>query len=369
MSARTVLHSQHVARGARMIEFGGWEMPVFYTSIADEHRTVRRAAGLFDIAHMGEIFVNGPGAAAFLRHALTSDPAALPKGRGQYACLCRPDGGTIDDLYVYRLDDARFLMIVKAARVAADWAWLTELQAAWRGEEAKLENASDRCAALALQGPKSEAIAEAFFPASAMKKNDIVSFSYRGVEVWAGRTGYTGESGFEFALPQDRAEALWDDLLVAGHPHCLQPAGLGARDTLRLEAGYPLYGHELNEDTSPIEAGLSFAVALDKGDFVGGDALRAQKAAGPSRRLIAFAMEGKGPPPREGYPLWLAGEAAPLGRVTSGSVSPTLGGAIGMGFVRAGAVKAGDSIEIEVRGRRFPATVRRRPLYRSPTPS
>jgi aminomethyltransferase len=377
MLKRTPLFSAHQRLGARLVEFGGWEMPVQYSSIVDEHLAVRRSGGLFDIAHMGEVTVQGPGALAFLNHLLTNDAARLAPGQGQYTLMCNERGGVIDDLYAYRVADQDFLLVINASRIDPDVAWMQQQLAAWpQRDQVRLENRSDALAAVALQGPRVRELIDTVFPgpftggakvakASELKKNEIVVTTYAGQPAWIGCTGYTGEDGFEIITPNGVIEAAWDHLLRAGHAHCLQPAGLGARDTLRTEVCYPLYGHELDENTTPIEAGVGFFVALDKGEFIGRATLAAQKANGTTRRCVAFKMTDKSAPPRPHYPIWSTGPAAAkVGEVTSGTQSPSLSVGIGLGYVPAELAKPGTPIEIEIRGRRSPAVIVAKPIFK-----
>ena len=376
---RTPLYAVHQRLGGKLIEFGGWEMPVQYTSITDEHLAVRKAAGLFDISHMGEVLVSGAGAEAFLNQTLTNDVRKLAPGQGQYTLLCNERGGVIDDLYAYRLAAQEYLLIINASRIEADVAWLARQLAAFAGRgEAKLENASDALGALAVQGPRVVEFIDGCFPGAStggtsvarvadLKKNQVASFSFAGDRVWVSRTGYTGEDGFEVVAPGQLIEAIWNQLLSAGQAHGLKPAGLGARDTLRTEVCYPLYGHELDEDTTPIEAGLGFFVALDKGESIGRSVLAEQKAKGPARRLVAFKMTDRSAPPRPHYAIWSTGPgAAKIGEVASGTQSPSLGIGVGMGYVPPGFAQAGTPIEIEIRGKRAPAIVVPKPIYRKP---
>ncbi len=338
MLKRTPLFAAHQKLGARIIEFGGWEMPVQYTSIMDEHLAVRRAAGLFDISHMGEVFVSGAGAEAFLNGLLTNDLRKLAVGQGQYTLMCRDNGGVIDDLYAYRLAPDQYLLIINASRIEVDVAWLEQQ---WRQAkdqaQVSLVNASDKTGAVAVQGPHVVEFIDACFAGPStggtavaritdLKKNQIGRFNLQGKEVWASRTGYTGEDGFEVVAPAHEIEGVWNRLLIAGKPHGLKPAGLGARDTLRTEVCYPLYGHELDEQTTPIEAGLGFFVALDgKADFHGRQVMLNQKNQGTSRKLVAFRMADKSAPPRPHYPIWSLGQhPARVGQVTSGTQSPSL---------------------------------------------
>ena len=374
---RTPLYAAHQRLGGKLIEFGGWEMPVQYTGIVEEHRAVRQGGGLFDISHMGEIRVRGPGAEAFLNWTLTNDLRKLAAGQGQYTLLCNERGGVIDDLYAYHLAPWEYLLIINASRIEADVAWLEAQQARFpRRDDLTLENASDATGALAVQGPRVVEFLEHCFPGpssggasvarvTALKKNQVAGFNHAGARIWISRTGYTGEDGFEVIAPGTLIEEIWNQLLAAGFKHGLKPAGLGARDTLRTEMCYPLYGHELDENTTPLEAGLGFFVALDKEDFIGRTALAGQKANGPARKLVAFKMTGKSAPPRPHYALWTTGPgAAKVGTVTSGTQSPSLGIGIGMGYVPPACAVPDTPLEIEIRGQRAPAVVVPKPIYR-----
>ncbi len=382
MLKRTPLFAAHQKLGGKLIEFGGWEMPVQYSSIVDEHLCVRRAAGSFDISHMGEVLVTGPEAAAFLNATLTNDLNKLVIGQGQYTLLCNERGGVIDDLYAYRIGPAEYLLIVNASRIEADVEWLTaRLQPflhAHRAGTAVIENVSDRMGAVAVQGPRVKEFIDQCFAGSStagtgaarptdLIKNQIAQFAFDGKPVWVGRTGYTGEDGFEIVAPAQVIEPVWTKVLAIGHIGCLQPCGLGARDTLRTEVCYPLYGHELDENTTPIEAGLGFSVALDKGDFIGRSVLAGQKANGVSKRCVAFRMTGKSAPPRPHYPIRSAGAGAvKIGDVVSGTQSPSLGIGIGMGYVPPEFAKPGTALDIEIRGRCSPAMIVAKPIYQKP---
>jgi len=379
MSKRTPLYAAHEKLGARLVEFGGWEMPVHYTSIMDEHEAVRSGAGVFDISHMGEIQVGGTGAEEFLNYVLTNDVRKLAEGDAQYTLMCNERGGVIDDLYLYRLARDEFLLIVNASRIDADWDWL---QGQYDRSEVRggidLTNVSAELGAIAIQGPRVVEFMDGCIPdgsigakmvdkATSLKKNELGVFVFNGTSVYVARTGYTGEDGFEVVAPAAAIETIWERVLSVGKAHGLRPAGLGARDTLRTEACYPLYGHELNETTTPIEAGVGFFVALDKGDFLGRAVLAEQKASGAARKSVAFKSTGKGAPPRQGYPILAGGSAGErIGEVTSGTQSPTLGCGIGLGYVPPGLSKPGMEIEIEVRGKRVPAVIVRKPIYRRP---
>ncbi len=377
MLQRTPLFAAHQRLGARLIDFGGWEMPVQYTGIVDEHLAVRSAGGLFDISHMGEFIVSGPGAEAFLNHTLTNDLRRLASGQGQYSVLCNERGGTVDDLYVYRTKDHEYLLIVNASRIAADWEWLqNQVDHAPTPDGFKLRDASAEFGAVAVQGPRVAEFLNRVVPGGSiggtlaahvtdLRKNQIGGFVFRGVSLLVARTGYTGEDGFEIVAPAKHIEAVWSALLETGAAFDLKPAGLGARDTLRTEMCYPLYGHELNETTTPLEAGIGFCVALDKGDFIGRSVLAEQKAQGVARKCVAFRMTEKSAPPRPGYAIWSAeGEAEPLGQVVSGTQSPSLGVGIGLGYVPAVKAAPETAIAIEIRGRRFPAKIVAKPIFR-----
>jgi aminomethyltransferase len=379
MLKRTPLFEIHQKLGGRLVEFGGWEMPVQYTSIMDEHQAVRSAAGMFDIAHMGEVLVTGGGAEEFLNRTLTNDVRKLVPGLGQYTLMCNESGGVIDDLYAYRFADTEYLLIINASRIEPDLGWLQRQLAAFpKRDLVELHNVSDQTAAVAVQGPRViEFIDQCFSGGSTggavvsrpseLRKNQIAQFQFSGFPAWIGRTGYTGEEGFEIIAPAEIIASIWSTIMAVGQPFGLRAAGLGARDTLRTEVCYPLYGHELDEQTTPIEAGLGFFVALDKGEFVGRTALAEQKAGGVGKKLVAFKMTDKSAPPRPHYPIWSTGpEAALIGEVVSGTQSPSLGIGVGMGYVKSEFAKAQHPIEIEIRGQRAPAMIVPKPLYRKP---
>jgi len=367
---RTALFETHTALGARMVGFGGWEMPVLYSGISQEHHAVRQAAGLFDISHMGEFQFDGPDAIEFLNQLLTNDLAKLSTGQGQYTLLCQDDGGVIDDLYAYRLGDTRYLLIVNASRLEVDWMWIkAQHNSRHKSLQLEMTDLSGDLAAMALQGPKAAEIIANVFPAAVeLLKNQITELDFGRATAWVSRTGYTGEDGFELVVPNNQAAALWAQLTSLGQALGLVPAGLGARDTLRTEAGYSLYGHELTAATTPIEAALGWAVALDKPSFTGRETLAAQKQDGVSRRCVAFKMTGKSAPPRAQYKIFSAdGTDREIGEVTSGTQSPSLGCGIGLGYVESAHAKSGTNIEIEIRNRRFPAQIVRRPIFKKPS--
>ena len=376
MLKRTPLFAAHQKLGGKLIEFGGWEMPVHYTSITDEHLAVRNAAGIFDISHMGEVTVSGTAATEFLNHVLTNDIRKLTPGLGQYTLMCNERGGVIDDLYAYCFADGVYFLVINASRIEADVAWLQARAAEFpQRDQLRLTDASHNYAAVAVQGPRvKEFIADCLPDASVsalrvarvtdLKKNEIGGFPFANGSVLVSRTGYTGEDGFEIVGSDEAIAQLWDMVLAKGQAFGVKPCGLGARDTLRTEVCYPLYGHELNEDTTPIEAGVGFFVALDKGEFIGRSVLAEQKASGVKRKCVAFKMAEKSAPPRPGYAIWAGG--AKVGEVVSGTQSPSLGLGIGMGYVPPEWAKAGTAVEIEIRSKRSPAVVVPKPIYRKP---
>lgn len=361
---RTPLHELHVELGARLVPFAGYEMPVRYASIIEEHRTVRGAVGLFDLSHMGELEIRGDEAVAFLRYALVSDPGALAIGQAQYSMACDADGGIIDDLIVYRRSDDVFWIVCNASNRDAVLAQLTALLE--RGDfGATLEDRSDRTALLAPQGPHAAALLATL---TELDLDEIGNYrsadgSVAGVECLVARTGYTGEDGFELFCDARRAPDLWRALISAGEAHGLRPCGLGARDTLRLEAGMPLYGNELDRETNPFEVNLGRVVKLEKGEFIGRAALQAVQQAGPRRRLIGLQMIDNAIP-RAGYEVRSEGNA--VGRVTSGTASPTLGIPIAMALVPAGLAGIGSTFEVVVRERPYRAEQVKLPFYKRP---
>jgi len=356
----TPLRDVHVKAGARMVPFGGWEMPVQYTGIVEEHRTVRGAVGLFDISHMGEFEVEGREALAIVQRLCTNDAAALAVGQVQYSLLCQPDGGIVDDLTLYRLGADRFMLTVNASNIDEDWAWVT----AHGGGDARWSDVSAATALLAVQGPKAEGLVQRLADA------DVTRLPYyhfargavAGVPTLISRTGYTGEDGFELYVDAARAVRLWDALLDAGGADGIRPIGLGARDTLRLEMKFALYGNDIDETTNPLEAGLGWVVTPAKGEFIGRRAIEALRVLGPARKLVGFQMIEPSVP-RHGYTLRAGG--TPVGVVTSGSFGPSVERYIGMGYVSTARAAVGTDIEVEIRGASKPARVVRTPFYPS----
>ncbi len=361
-SRTTPLHRVHTGLGASFTDFAGWQMPVRYSSELAEHGAVRGAAGLFDLTHMGEIELTGPGAGSALDHALVGRPSAIGVGRARYSMICAEDGGIIDDLVVYRLDDEHYLVVANAGNVAAV---APEIAARAEGYDVTVRDTSADWALLAVQGPESAAIVAELteLDVPALRYYAIDAGTLAGIGVLLARTGYTGEDGFEvYCRPADAA-AVWAALQQAGEPRGLVPAGLACRDTLRLEAGMPLYGHELTRDTTPYEANLGRVVALDKPDgFVGRDALARSKETGPARVLVGLVSTGRRSP-RAGYPVVDPATGAEVGEVTSGAPSPTLGKPIAMAYVPPYLATPGARVAVSLRRTLETADVVDLPFY------
>ena len=356
---RIPLHDVHVALGAKIVPFAGFEMPVQYpTGITAEHKAVREKAGLFDVSHMGEFMVRGPQAVEFVNYVTTNDVTALAPGQAQYSTILREDGTIVDDCLVYRAGD-RVLMVVNGSNIEKDFAHISQ----YIGDfDATLEDLSDTIALLALQGPDAARILQQHTSTdlSKIKYYEFTTGTVAGVDkVYISRTGYTGEDGFELYLPAEHARTIWMALTASGE---VIPAGLGARDSLRLEMGMALYGNDLDDTTTPLEASLGWLVKMKKGDFVGRDALVKQKERGLERKLVGFTTEERSFP-RHGYPVFANGK--PSGEVRSGTLSPTLGIPIGTAYVPLESAAEGSPLEIEIRGKRIPATVQKMPFYKT----
>jgi aminomethyltransferase len=356
---RTPLHDAHVRAGARMVPFAGWDMPVQYEGVRQEHIAVRTGVGLFDVSHMGEIETRGPRADEFLRHLLTNDIAKVGPGGAQYSLLCRDDGGVLDDLFTYRFapegGEEGFLTVVNASNAESDFDWFRRQADSWEGVE--VVDRSPDYAMLALQGPTAlDALAGVLDEGAAPERFHHAEAVVAGVPALVCRTGYTGEDGVELLLDPDAAPPVWDALVERG----ARPAGLGARDTLRLEVCYPLYGNDLTTDRTPIEAGLKWACALDN-DFVGAERIRAQVEQGTDEKLVPFVFTGPGIP-RQGLEVRHDGER--VGSVTSGTLSPCLDVGIGMAYVAADLTEPGTDLIVDVRGKERPARVSSKPLYK-----
>lgn len=356
---RTPLYKVHRALGARMIEFGGWQMPVQYTGILAEHRAVRAQVGLFDLSHMGEIEIAGPLAYAVCQELFVTDIARIRIMQAQYSVMCFADGGIVDDVIIYRLAEERYLVCVNAANRTTDYEWMVEYN---RGR-AEVTNRSDEYALVALQGPQAQTVLSQLTPhdLSSIRRYWAAQGEVAGVPTLLARTGYTGEDGFELFVPAERAEHIWQACDEAGRKSNLVPVGLGARDTLRLEAGYLLYGNDIDARTTPLEAGLQRLVHFGAGPFIGSEALRKQQTDGIEKHLVGIKMEGTGIP-RHGYTIWSGDQE--VGVVTSGTQSPMLGVGIALGYVSPSCIDSGTPLSVAIRNRHIPATVVKTPFYR-----
>jgi len=356
---QTPLHAAHLRHQGKMVPFAGFEMPVQYpTGIRTEHAAVREAAGLFDVSHMGEFEIEGPDALALIQRVTINDASKVEVGQAQYSAMVNEDGFVLDDLIIYRFED-RWWMVVNAANRTKDLAWVIHHA---EDMDVQVTDRSDEIALLALQGPKARAILAGLTP---LDLDEVGYYRFAegevaGVSGVVSATGYTGEDGFELYMPAAEAESLWDALIDAGSEHGLIPAGLGARDTLRLEVGYALYGNDLDESHTPLESALGWITKLDKGEFVGREALAAQKERGVEQRLVGLRLTERGIP-RPGYSILVDGE--PTGVVTSGTMSPSLGEGIALGYVPVSHAKAGSEIAVDIRGRAIPGVVQRPPFY------
>ena len=352
---RTTLFDCHLEAGAKMVDFAGWEMPIEYTGIRKEHEAVRQSAGLFDLSHMGELYVSGPSALAYLQGLFSNDLSKIEVGRAQYGCMCNPQGRVLDDMIIYQLEAERYLVVMNASNREKIVAWMQQQ----RTEGVMLDDRSMSTALIAIQGPRAQELLQPFASVDleGIRYYGCQPGSVGGIEGLISRTGYTGEDGFELYLPWDQAATVWRQLIALPE---VEPIGLGARDTLRLESGYALYGHELSEDITPLDASLGWVVKLDK-EFVGRDSLRDYKAAGVQRCLVGLEMEGR-TIPREGYLLFHQGRQ--VGRVTSGTFSPSLKKGIALGSVETAVRAEGTQIEVEIRGRHERAKVTRLPFVR-----
>lgn len=360
----TPLAQAHKKLGARMVDFAGWNMPVQYKSIIQEHMAVRTKVGIFDVSHMGEFIVSGADAGAFVQYVVANDCQKLDKpNMALYTQFVQPDGGTVDDLIVYRRQQD-WLLVVNASNIDKDWQWINSHLGKF--PQVKLENISDQTGLLALQGPHAVSL---WSDLAGAQVKDMPSFTYgeatvNGIKVSFGRTGYTGEDGFEIFVPAAQAEALWTTILERGQTYGIEPCGLGARDTLRLEAALPLYGHELDDQTSPIEAGLGWSVKVDKGDFLGREVLTQQKNGGLTKQCVCLRAEGKALP-RQGYDVLADGK--PIGKVSSGSQGIFVGYPIAFAFVPPQYAKKGTQLTISIRDTSVPAQVVARPFFKRKT--
>ncbi|MEO5928416.1 MAG: glycine cleavage system aminomethyltransferase GcvT [Candidatus Kapaibacterium sp.] len=358
---RTALYDVHVALGAKIVPFAGFEMPVLYKGIIAEHTAVRERVGIFDVSHMGEVTVKGPRALDFIQKITINDASVLTDGGAQYSAMCLPNGGIIDDLLVYRRAENDYLLVINASNIGKDFAWMEENAI----DGAELRNVSDDYSLLAVQGPKAIETLKKLTDTDldAIEYYHFVDGKVAGIDAIISRTGYTGEVGFELYLSSEKepSETVWNAVMEAGAEFGIEPTGLGARDTLRLEMAYCLYGNDIDETTNPIEAGLGWITKANKGEFNGKDAIVAVKEAKPPRKLVGFEMNERAVP-RGHYKI--AAEGREIGEVTSGTSSPTLGKGIGMGYVESAYSKPGTAISIIIRDKEVPATVVKPPFVK-----
>lgn len=373
MLKSTALLEEHKKLGGRLIDFGGWELPVQYSGVIDEHLTCRNSVGLFDVSHMGEFHVEGQDAEGFLNYLVSNNVAKLANGQAQYTVMCMENGGIVDDLVIYKRSSQRFLVVVNASNTDKDFAHVLDVKQKYEKKngkvlDLKVTNESTRYTQIAIQGREAVKILSELTSADLKSiknywfvENDMMD----NIPAVIARTGYTGEDGFEVYVPWEKGPAVWRAFLEKGSPFGIKPCGLGARDTLRLEMKYPLYGNELSSETNPLEAGLSWVVKLDKGNFVGREALIKAKEAGLQRHLVGMRLLERGIA-RHGYPIYDASGAKLIGEVTSGTQSPCLKESIAIGYVRVDESKLGTKINVEIRGTKVPAEVIPTPFYKRP---
>jgi aminomethyltransferase len=363
---RTPLYDAHRAAGAKLVDFAGWDMPIQYSGVVDEYQTVRSRAGLFDVSHMGRIGITGRGSSAFLQRITTNDLSKLPAGRSHYSMVCNERGGIKDDVFIYAVTPEEYLVCVNASNREKILAWMQGRKSA--AEDCSVNDRSQELAQLALQGPDSREMLAALDieGLAALRARHVLQSKLFGESALISRTGYTGELGYELYLPAHLAQRVWNHLMDAGRPKGLKPAGLGSRDLLRLEMGYLLYGNDIDEETTPLEAGADWVVHLNKGDFIGRDALLRQQAAGPERRLAAFELLEKAVPRHGCLILRPEAQEKAAGVVTSGNFSPLLQKGIGLGYVPPALSGPGTRLHIDIRGKLLPAAVVKAPFYRKP---
>ena len=358
MMRRTALYEEHLALDGRMVDFAGWELPVLYSSIIEEHAATRTGAGLFDVSHMGEIIVNGPGAKSFLRRMIPTRVDKLAPSRSMYTCLCREDGGVVDDIFIFMISESEFYIVVNAATIEKDLKWMR----AHASNDVEIVDVSAETSKIDLQGPASLDILTRVLAderAGRLERFEFFHAEHRAARLMVSRTGYTGENGYELFVPNDAAVSLWRELIEAGGEYGIKPAGLGARDMLRLEAAYSLYGHELSDTITPVEAGLNWLIT-SADDYIGRRVLVEQKEKGAPRTIICFELEGRGVP-REHCPVLKNG--VEIGMSTSGGFSPILKKGIGMALVKAGTLAVGDAFSLLIRDNPVPARAVKRPFY------
>ena len=349
---KTCLYDKHVALGALISPFGGFEMPIQYTNIVDEHQAVRQACGVFDVSHMGEVLISGPDAERYVNHIFTNDVREMPVGKILYGMMCYENGGVVDDLLVYKMDTDCFFLVINASNIAKDWVWIQE-QA--KGYEVTLNHQSDYYGELAIQGPQAEAVMEEVL---GLPCKELTFYTFKTIgKVIVSRTGYTGEDGFEVYADANYINECWDKLMASGR---CKPCGLGCRDTLRFEVGLPLYGDELSQDITPIMAGLGIFVKLDKEEFIGKDALAKQKAEGAPKKLVGIELADKAIP-RHGYAVLKDGQ--PIGEVTTGYHTISTDKSVCMALIDAAHAALGTEVEIQIRKKTFPGTVCKKKFY------
>ncbi len=359
--SKTPLYEAHVAAGGRIVDFGGWALPVQYSGILEEHRAVRERAGLFDVSHMGEIHITGPEALSFIQHMVTNDCSAIQVHQVIYSPMCYADGGVVDDILVYRVCEDNYWLVVNASNADKDYEWIVRHAP---GHDVTVTNISPNVAQMAIQGPKAQAVLQR----GTVEDLDAVKFFWclpeatvAGRKCLISRTGYTGEDGFEIYCKPEDARHIWDTLLESGKADGLVPAGLGARDSLRFEAALPLYGHEISQNITPLQGNLGFFVKLGKPEFIGREALAAQKQQGLASKVIGLELEGRGVP-REGYPVVAGGQQ--VGRVTSGVFSPTFNKGLALALVSTEHTQVGTELAIDIRGKAVPSRVVKTPFYK-----
>ena len=349
---QTCLHDKHVSLGAFMAPFGGFDMPIQYAGIAPEHMAVREHVGLFDVSHMGEVTVRGRDAERYVNHIFTNDVTSMPVGKILYGMMCYDDGGTVDDLLVYKMGEQDFFLVINASNIDKDWAWMQQHA---KGFDIDLQNRSDYYGQIAVQGPEAEDVVGRVL---GLPCSDLVFYTVKTIgDVIISRTGYTGEDGFEIYASHDYIRDCWDKLIAAG----VQPCGLGCRDTLRFEVGLPLYGDELSEQISPVMAGLTMFVKLDKPEFIGKEALAQQKAEGPAKKLVGIELHDKAIP-RHGYTV-LAADGQPIGEVTTGYHTLSTDKSVCMALIDSQYAKLGTDVQIQIRKKVFPGTVVKKQFY------
>lgn len=360
---QTPLYQEHVELGAKIVDFGGWAMPVQYSGIIEEHNAVRNQAGLFDVSHMGEILIKGSNSLDFLQRLVTNNVAKMIVGQCQYNLMCYPSGGVVDDLLIYKFDENNYLLVVNAGNKDKDYSWILAQRKEWGMSDVEIEDQSDQTGQIALQGPHSEEILASLTDVQLeeLRYYQFTKGKVAGIEALISRTGYTGEDGFEIYVAAEKTRELWQKVLAAGKSSGLIPAGLGARDTLRFEAKMPLYGHELNAERTPIEAGLGMFVSLDKGEFNGREVIAEQKASGAKHKLVGFRMIERGVA-RAGYVL--AKDGRVIGEVTTGSFSPTLKANLGLGYVLKEEANPGNEINVIIRDKGVKAEIIPTPFYK-----